>query len=201
MKWRHTHRHWRSEGIPVPAWNAKRKRRAIVRCIFATARLTGEHTRQETSTGYVENDRVYFLCWNEYFDYIFSACREASPIGRVFREDQPSPDWRLTLPIGTPLPSKMVPSMTLTYLNLWQISRILVLVYPVFVMPQYLQCASSDKLVELTKANYPRAGNSTVWGECNLPNPRQRWELCGRHGPSWICDPDGLLSSEEGKSK
>ena len=64
---------------------------------------------------------------------------------------------------------------------------------------EYPKCSSGEQLMELTKGGVQTIGNWTVWGECNLPNPRRDWAACGRPGPSWICDPDGLLTREAGE--
>lgn len=39
------------------------------------------------------------------------------------------------------------------------------------------------------------------WKEYDVPSPRKDIYSCGRNKKSWICDPDGILTEDEGELK
>lgn len=46
---------------------------------------------------------------------------------------------------------------------------------------------------------YKIAKSTGVWHARDLPSPLREPERCGRwNTPSWICDPNGIISKEEG---
>ena len=108
-------------------------------------------------------------------------------------------DW-MKLNMGCPLRPIPMDHLqdTLTHLLILVITTLVTMATSIAASSLKL-CNTNEIYRNLTQIRFTHVGNETVWTWCDFPNPRTDWQRCGRPNQSWLCDPDGLLTEDEGK--